>query len=709
MKGYGKGRAAAIWLALAAAAVAGCTPRDSATPPTDAQNAELSLVDGSDGDDWPAYGRTYGEQHYSPLDQIDANNVGKLGLAWYMDLPPGNPVTQPLAVDGTLYFASGLAIVRAVDAATGKLKWTYDPEAGEAAGAKLRQGWGTRGIGYWRGKVYVGTPDGRLIAINARTGTPVWSAMTVGKEDGRYITGAPRIFDGKVIIGHGGADSSNVRGYVTTYDADTGRQLWRFFTVPGNPADGFEDETQEMAAKTWRGEWWKYGGGGTAWNAFAYDPETQTVFVGTGNGAPWNQKIRSPGGGDNLFLCSIVALDAKTGKYKWHYQINPGETWDYNAAMDMQLADLVIDGKPRKVVMQAPKNGFFYVIDRTNGELISTSRFAKVTWASKIDEKTGRPVEIPGARFQDGKSFEMWPSPTGAHSWMPSSFSPKTGLFYVPVIERGVIYDDKGIRPAGWQRTPGNAYDFGLNLKLDITDRLHETSWLKAIDPVTQQIRWSIPTGEMFNGGTMATGGNLLFQGRTDGRFNAYAADSGKTLWSFDAQVPVFAPPATYRVGDVQYVTVIVGTGVTAMQSSALLPVVPDYRSQPRRVLTFRLDGKAALPPLKMAQPPVPEDADYRADAALVDKGNILFATRCAVCHGFGAVSGGGAPELRRSPASFDAAAFAGIVHDGALVANGMPTFGELSDGDLTAIRHYLRGEAAKLRTGRDNNREKSK
>ena len=668
-----------------------------------AAGVDVTLTDGTDGDDWPAYGRTYGEQHFSPLDQINADNVQRLGLAWSLDLPPGNPVTQPLEVGGTLYFATGLAIVHAVEAATGKTLWTYDPQAAEAAGDKLRQGWGTRGIAYWRGKIYVGTPDGRLIAIDANTGKPAWSAMTVGKDDGRYITGAPRLFDGKVIIGHGGADSSNVRGYVTAYDAESGKQLWRFYTVPGNPADGFEDEAQAMAAKTWRGEWWKYGGGGTAWNAFAYDPETQTVFVGTGNGAPWNQKIRSPGGGDNLFLCSIVALDAKTGRYKWHYQLNPGETWDYNAAMDIQLADLTIDGKARKVLMQAPKNGFLYVIDRTNGKLISAEKFANVTWASHINLATGRPVEMPGARFPDGQSFELWPSATGAHSWMPSSYSPATGLLYVPVIERGIVYDDRGIQSAGWKRQAGNPYDFGLNLDLSVNSKVkpNGTSWLKAIDPATQKTVWSIPTGDMFGGGTMATAGNLLFQGRTDGSFNAYAADSGKHLWRFDAQVPVFAPPATYRVNGVQYVTVIVGTGVTASQSSAMLPTPPDYRTQPRRVLTFRIDGKQALPPLQMTQPTPPADADYKPDPLLAKRGEALFGLRCGICHGLDAVSGGGAPDLRRSPVSYDEAAFVSVVRDGGLVPNGMPRFPELSIADLTAIRQYLRQSGATIRDAR--------
>lgn len=296
-----------------------------------------------------------------------------------MDLEPGNPVTGPLAVAGVLYFANSYSIVHAVDAVTGKLLWKYDPKAAEASGHKLRQGWGSRGIAWWNGRIYTGTQDGRLIAIDAKSGKPVWSTMTVGKDDVRFISGQPRAFDGKIVIGHRGADVGSIRGYVTAYDAATGKQLWRFYTVPSNPADGFESAALAMAAKTWAGEWWKYGGGGTVWNSITYDKESDTVYLGTGNGAPWNRKIRSAGKGDNLFLCSIVALDAKTGAYKWHYQVNPGESLDFNASMDMKLADTTIGSQPRKVLLTAPKNGFFYVLDQTNGKLISAEKYVKAT------------------------------------------------------------------------------------------------------------------------------------------------------------------------------------------------------------------------------------------------------------------------------------------------------------------------------------------
>jgi len=683
---------------LCVLALSGC---GSAGKPEGADPSELSenvspvdaarLTDGADGKDWAAYGRTYGEQHFSPLDEINASNIKALGLAWSLDLGPGNPATIPIAVDGILYFANGLSVVHAVDAVSGKELWTYDPDVPGAAGQKLRQGWGSRGLGFWNGKLYVGTGDGRLIAINAKSGKPVWSVLTVDKNDGRYITGAPRLFDGKVIIGHGGADSANVRGYVTTYDAQTGKQLWRFYTVPGNPADGFEDAAQERAAKTWSGKWWEYGGGGTAWNAFTYDPQTSTVFVGTGNGGPWNHKIRSQGKGDNLYLCSVVALDAKTGAYKWHYQLNPGETWDYNAAMDMQLADLKIGGKDRQVLMTAPKNGFFYVLDRTTGKLISAEKFAKVTWASHIDLNTGRPVENPAARFPRGSSFEVWPSSTGAHSWMPMAYSPTTRLVYIPKIESGATYTDRGIDLARWKRKPGNGYEFGEIPSVDPKGSLPSTSALLAWDPVTNKKVWEVPTVGRYSGGILATGGNLVFQGQVNGKLVAYAADSGKVAWSFNAQAAILAAPIAYSAGGHQYVTVLVGMGTSPGMQRQSFGVDTDARTQAKRVLTFMLDGKAVLPVHRPDTTAVEPDPTFKPDPTQIGRGSALFGGHCLVCHGFNAVAGGIAPDLRRSSVPLSAETFKAILHDGALVPNGMPRFEELKGSEVEDVRAYLR------------------
>ena len=671
--------------------------------PDNAPANHALLRDDSSGDDWPAYGRTYGEQHFSPLADVNDQNVEKLGLAWALDLGVGNPVTVPLAVNGIIYFSRGLSVIHAVDAVTGRVLWVHDSRVGEQDTEKMRPAWGSRGIAYGDGKIYAGTQDGRLVALDAATGKEVWTATTTEKGDGRYITGAPRLFNGKVIIGHGGSDTSNARGYVTAYDAATGKQLWRFFIVPGDPAKGFENKAMEMAAATWTGEWWKYGGGGAAWNAFTYDPSTDTILIGTGNGSPWNQKIRSPGGGDNLFLCSIVALDARTGAYKWHYQINPGETWDYNATMDMVLADIRIGDQVRKVVMQAPKNGFFYVIDRTNGKLISAEKITKVTWATRIDTVTGRPVEVPGARFPKGQAFELWPSLYGAHNWMPMAFNPKNGLVYIPKLVSGAIYKDQDGDLDNWQRSGGNAAESGVHLDLGLKNPEQFTSELLAWNPVTQKKAWSVKTFGGWNGGVLATAGNLVFQGQLTGRFSAYAADSGKELWHFPAQAAVLAAPITFRANGRQYVTVMAGIGASpGVAAGPLNGLTFDYRTQRKRMLTFMIDGKATLPPpAKAAKPVAQPDRDFRRHASVEMKGAQIFGLRCLSCHGWNAVAGGSAPDLRVSAVLQSQEVFRSVVRDGALVDNGMPKFPELQDEDMAALRQYLRGRAADLREGK--------
>lgn len=685
----GMGRRARMALALMPVLLLSCTSGQRAY--------DDALLDPNN---WAGFGRTAGEQHFSPLADINDGNVAKLGLVWSIDLPPQNSVSTPLAVDGVLYTATGYSIVRAIDAATGKLIWEYDSKAAEMAGRKLRQGWGIRGLAYGRGRIFVGTHDGRLVALNAKDGQVAWEARTLPLDNASFISGPPRYFDGKVIIGFGGGDVSAVRGYVTTYDAATGKQLWRFHTVPGNPADGFESDAMKMAAKSWAGEWWKYGGGGTVWNAMTYDRSTNTMIIGVGNGSPWNHKIRSAGKGDNLFLASVVALDAKTGAYKWHYQVNPGESWDYNASMDMELADLTIDGKRRHVLMTAPKNGFFYVIDRTNGTLISAEPFVKVTWAKGIDRKTGRPIEVPDARYPDGKTFTMWPSPVGAHTWLPMAFSPQRGLVYIPAIEMATSYNDVGITRENWVRTPGNAVDGAAIPNYVVKDAgpTNATSSLLAWDPVRQRAAWKVPTPGPWNGGVMATGGNLVFQGRIDGQFNAYAADSGRQLWSFATQAPVTAAPISYSVKGRQYVTVLTGMGTSGSAFGALLPVNIDYRTQARRILTFAVGGKATLPVSKPTLLRAADDPAFAASPAQEGTGAIAYAQHCAVCHGVDVIAAGHAPDLRGSSVPADAATFAAVVRDGGLVANGMPRFEEFDDAKLAAIRQYVRSRAAGLR-----------
>lgn len=670
-----------------------------------AQAVAAPSANTTEENNWPGYGRVDDAQHFSPLTDINADNVARLGLSWFFDIP-GTVLagSTPIQVDGVLYFAAGYSVVRAVDATNGKLLWSYDPQVAQVAGEKLRKGWGIRGLAFSRGRVFVGTHEGRLIALDAVTGKPAWSVMTLqSKDDKRYITGPPLVFKDKVMIGHAGADVGAVRGYVTAYDAQSGRQLWRFFTVPGDPAKGFENDAMKMAASTWRGEWWKFGGGGTAWNAMTYDPELNRVYIGTGNGAPWNQKIRSPGGGDNLFLCSIVALDADTGEYVWHYQVNPGETWDYNAVMDIQLATLQIAGKTHRVLMQAPKNGFFYVLDRDTGKLLSAEKFVKVTWAEKIDLVTGRPLEATDARYPSGEAL-IWPGGAGGHNWQPMSFNPGTRLAYIPAIEMPGYYNDKGIDLEHWKPAPGMVPNIGINMSLagDVPKDAGASA-LIAWDPSKQTAAWRIELPGIWNGGTATTAGNLVFQGRSDGKFVAYAADSGKTLWSFDAQTGIVGAPITYKVGGRQYVSVLAGYGSAGAAFGTLSAQFGwDARTQPRRVLTFALDGEARLPPAPAPRERVATgDPTFKANAAAEERGGALWGDHCFFCHGAAAISGGFAPDLRESGTIVSYDAFKNIVKGGALLNNGMPRFEEVSDADIEAIRSFLRAQADKLRRGK--------
>jgi quinohemoprotein ethanol dehydrogenase len=656
---------------------------------------DRALADESDGTNWAAYGRTYRERHYSPLTEINATTIDRLGLAWSLDLEPQSVMSTPLAVDGVVYLAVGYSVVHAVDARSGRLLWRYDPGVTQRAGAKLRTGWGIRGLAFWKGRLYVGTHDGRLLAIDARDGTPVWSVQTVDPADGSFISGPPRVFDDKVVIGFGGGDFGPIRGYVTAYDTATGRQLWRFWTVPGDPARGFENPAMERAAKTWSGRWWELGGGGTVWNAMTYDPEFDRLYIGTGNGGPWNPRIRSPSGGDNLFLCSVVALDADTGNYVWHYQTTPGDAWDYNSAMDMELADLTVDGKPRKVLLHAPKNGFFYVIDREDGRLLSAEKLGKVTWAERVDHVTGRPVLAANARYEQGEVL-LYPSFQGAHNWFPMSFSPRTGLVYVPVIEMGSVFGDKGIERASWKPLPYSTQFTGLTGADGDPPADSATSSLVAWDPVAARKVWEVPTPGPHNGGTLATAGDLVFQGLADGYLHAYAAADGRRLWSFKAGTAVIGTPITFIAAGRQYIAILAGPlhGSVGGFGSMSAQFGWNAREHPRRLLAFALDAKASLPatpPPRRVEPIIAPG--FEIDPAAVALGVEQY-TRCLLCHGPGAVAGGTAPDLRASTIPLSKADFAAVVRDGSLEARGMPKFPELTDRELEALRHYIRHHA---------------
>ena len=656
-----------------------------------------AIADESQAANWLSYGRTYSEQRYSPLQDLDERNVANLKPDWALDLPEDRTLlATPLVVDGVMYFSGSYSVVRAVDARNGKVLWTYDPKTLQVAGDRARIFWDSnRGVAYWKGKVFVATGDGRLNAVDAKTGKEVWSAVTIDPKLPMYINGAPRVFRDKVIIGNGGTEVGANRGYVTAYDTETGKQAWRFFIVPGNPADGFEDETQAMAAGTWTGEWWKHGGGGNAWNGFTYDPEFNRIYIGTGNGSPWNRKIRSPGGGDNLFLCSIVALDADTGKYAWHYQTTPGESWDYNSNMDMVLADLTIDGKPVKALLHAPKNGFFYVLNRATGKLISAEKIGKVDWATHVDLKTGRPVEREGARYEDGEEV-VWPGPIGVHNWHAMSFSPKTGLVYIPTIELPGLFTDKGINTKLWQ-SPNFQIDPGVEFLRDDVPVNAGNSALLAWDPVHQREAWRKPTPGVWNSGTLVTAGNLVFQGQTDGKLLARSTTNGDVLWTFDAGLGISAPPVTYQVDGKQHIAVLVGWGGAGPSIGGSLFAQHGwaYRAQPRRLLSFSLEGNAALAPMppKVFAKPIRQD-DFVIDPMLAEQGNKLWRSRCVLCHGAGVVSGGYAPDLRASTIPLYDEALHDVVVNGSRATAGMPRFKELTAGDLKALQHYIRQEA---------------
>jgi quinohemoprotein ethanol dehydrogenase len=660
-----------------------------------AAGGEGLLGNDANAENWASYGRSASEDHFSPLKQINDGNVSHLGLAWYYDLRPMASVyTAPLAVDGVLYFAVGYSLVHAMDAQTGKLLWQYDPHAPEAAGKKLRGGWGIRGIAYADGRIFTATHDGRLIALDAHSGRLLWSVLTTQPGDHRYITSPPWVFNGKVAIGHGGSDFEPVRGYVTAYDAKSGKEVWRFWTVPGNPKDGFENDAMKMAASTWHGDWWRFGGaGGTVWGGMAYDPQFNRLYLGTSNGWPWNARIRSPGGGDDLFLASIVAVDADTGRYAWHYQLNPSEVWDYDACTDIELTTLLIDGKSRPVLLQAAKSGFFYVIDRQTGKLISADKYSKATWADRIDLATGRPVERPDARFENGEAQVIFPGPVGAHSSQAMSFNPLTGLAYIPTTELGGVYADPEGDLAKWEPKPNMAVNTGLG-------RGHNNpppvppgkSSLVAWNPSTQREAWQVPLVGTINGSTTTTAGNLVLQGQVTGELSVYAADSGRKLWSFDAQTGVIGQPITYVAHGKQYVTVIAGW--RGMGSSSGVSPEWEYRLQPRRVLTFVLDGTAKLPKVETRTSPFVDDPSFVIDPQKVAAGAVLAITHCALCHGVGLASGGTAPDLRKSQVPMSTEAITAVLHDGSLVPLGMPKFDEFTPEQIEALRHFIRQKA---------------
>jgi PQQ-dependent dehydrogenase (methanol/ethanol family) len=664
--------------------LAACTAIDDGGP--------AGAVDGfpfeADPGEWVTHGRDYGETRFSPLATIDASNVSELGLAWsYATETDRGLEATPLVVDGTMYTTGSWSVVYALDARTGEERWRWDPMVDRSYGQRACCDVVNRGAAFYEGKVFVGILDGRLAALDAATGTPIWEVVTVDQSLPYTITGAPRVVKGRVVIGNGGAEYG-VRGYISAYDAETGDLAWRTYTVPGNPADGFESEAMEEAAETWTGTWWEYGGGGTVWDSFAYDEELELLYAGTGNGSPWNQEIRSPEGGDNLYLSSILALDPDDGEIVWHYQTTPGETWDFTAVQHMILADLEIDGEIREVLMQAPKNGFFYVLDRGTGELISAEPYVPVTWATHVDLETGRPVEVPSARYVESPA-NVSPGPLGGHNWHPMSYNPQTGLVYIPAQENWFGYGQPPefeFRAEVWN----TGVQFGAAGPVPAAPLGHLLAW----DPVAQEERWRVPYTDMWNGGTLTTAGTLVFQGTSDGRFVAYNAVSGEKLWEVSLGGGVIAAPMTYELDGIQYVSIMAGWGGS-------YGVTGGGRGLPRtpgRLYTFTLSGSAALPgaPAPADRPaptPIPVDASPEVIAA----GATTYNQFCSVCHGAQAVSGGVLPDLRYSTPE-TLADLEGIVLGGGRSDRGMPSFAQvLSGADVAAVRAYILSRRAEL------------
>ncbi|EIT71140.1 PQQ-dependent dehydrogenase, methanol/ethanol family [Hydrocarboniphaga effusa] len=672
--------------------------------PANVDGARIVAADKEPGN-WMSTGRTYDEQRYSPLKKITDQNVGQLGLAWQYKLDYDRGVeATPIVVDGVMYTTGSFSVLYAFNAATGELLWKGDPQVDRLKAGEFCCDAVNRGAAVWKGKVYVGTNDGRLVAWNAKDGSKAWDIDTVVDRSRSYgITGAPRIMKDKVIIGNGGAEFG-VRGYITAYDAETGKQLWRFYTVPGDPAKPQENKALEAALKTWDGtNWVKQGGGGTVWDSMAYDPDLNLLYIGTGNASYWNYKTRSNAKGDNLYLSSIVAINPDTGEYVWHYQTTPGDAWDFTATQHMILADLDIKGAKRKVIMQAPKNGFFYVIDRATGKLISAEKYAPVTWADKVDLETGRPVFNDSAKYweKNGKPTLVRPGFWGGHDWQPMSYNPNTGLVYIPKHTFAVEYRD--VKDPGWSPRK-HFYQLGVAAAemgdSDKDMKYWSDEWtgsLLAWDPIKQEKVWEKPYVTIFNGGTLSTAGNLVFEGSADGRVIAYRATDGEKLWESPAQSGVMAAPVTYEVNGEQYVTFMVGWGgafATFAGHASLKAGVRPWA----QVLTFKLGGKAELAPANYPELLPPQPPESKATAEQVAHGKDLFNGHCSQCHGINAVSGGIVPDLRRL-SSEKHAMFPGIVA-GAFAAKGMPSFaGIFTPEEVEDLHAYLIKRAVDLKT----------
>jgi quinohemoprotein ethanol dehydrogenase len=705
-------RALGMSLLLSVAMMAGCGR----------SNEQATTSSGSDGpakvtatrlvnaanepEQWMSYGGTYSEQRFSPLKKIDASNVNTLGLQWFADYETNQDQHgSPLYIDGVIYVSTARNVVHAFDAKTGKQLWKYNPVV---TGPRLRYNVGlvNRGIAAWDGKIFMGTLDARLIAIDAKTGQEAWSIDTVpaslglGDMGNKYaITMAPRVAKGKVFIGGSGGEFG-VRGWVAAFDATTGKEVWRFWTVPGDPAKGFESPVLEQAAKTWDGEWWKLGGGGTVWEAAVYDPVTDLLYFGTGNATPWNARSRSAKVLDNLYTASIVAVKPDTGEYVWHYQQVPGDAWDYDAVAPMMTADLTLNGEKKHLLLQPSKNGFFYVLEAATGKLLSADPFTEVNWATGVDLKTGRPIEVPGARYEK-EPWNLAPGVQGGHSWHPNAFSPETGLVYIPAWEAYMTMADA--QPSSAPPTAGASggrFSLGIAMgarvdpaKLQPYARQGVSGRLTAWDPVARKIAWQTEsfTHGRPTSGVLATAGNLVFMGNGGGKtLSGYDAKTGDKVWSFDTKTAVFAAPISYELDGVQYVAASVGG---AAQGGYFAPTHA-------RMLVFALNGKTALPEPAPYTPPQLNPPPSTASAEVIAHGGEMYGQHCAVCHGANAVMARTSfPNLTVSPMLHAQQGFDSVVLQGVRADRGMGSFAkELKPEDAVAVREYLIARANEIK-----------
>ncbi|MET0291197.1 MAG: PQQ-dependent dehydrogenase, methanol/ethanol family [Steroidobacteraceae bacterium] len=700
-------RGLGLGLMLSIAVVAGCQKKGETTVQSDAPAApavavtdERLLNASNEPGQWLSYGGTYSEQRFSPLKQIDTTNVGTLGLKWFADYDTNlDQHGAPLYVDGALFVSTAWNKLYAYDARSGKQLWQYNAKVPGEWLKNVCCGNVNRGLAAYDGKIYMGTLDARLVAIDAKTGKEAWSTDTIlgDKNDplNRYsITMAPRIAKGKVFIGASGGEFG-VRGWIAAYDAKTGKELWRFYNVPGDPSKPFENDAMKKAAATWSGEFWKLGGGGSVWEGALYDPVTDLVIYGTGNGTPWNQTNRDPKGGDNLYIASIVAVKADTGEYVWHYQATPGDTWDYDATSPMMTADLTIDGKPQHVVIQPNKNGFLYVLDAATGKLVSADAFTEVNWAKGVDLKTGRPNVVPEARYKK-EGWNLAPGVQGGHSWHPNAFSPDTGLVYIPTWEAYFpMIADPNYKPAAGGFNLGISFG-GPNMAstaLKPTNKTGITGRLKAWDPIARKTVWETEAfvNDRPTGGVTATAGGLVFMGNGGGQeLRAYDAKSGQQVWSYKTQTNIYAPPITYELDGKQYVAASVG-GVASGGYFA-----PGYS----RMLVFELGGTAKLPANQEYTPPQLNPPASTATADVVARGGEVYTQYCSVCHGAdGVMQRGTFPNLMVTPLLHTQEGFDQVVLQGARAEKGMGNFSkDVSAADAVAIREYLISRANVLK-----------